>query len=406
MQRVIHRLFGYLTVKIEGKKALTAINRLNGEGLSFWGLRKTNEAFFINCSVFTSEKLFAVLSSCGAEYLTVAEKGLPFLLHRYGKRTGLFVGFALSLALIYASSLFVWDIRLSCNGELNEAKARASLHRLGLREGAVLSEIDVHRAELSFLVENPEYSDIAINLEGTVACIELRMRESLPALPEREGVYDIVASRDGVILSVTATNGEPAVEKGDTVKKGDVLINGLVTGKYGAYYAVHAEGEVKATVYRDFSVVIPLQTREKFYTGRTETKTSVKILGKSFDFFLSELSPYEKCDVSASSKKLSLFGSVLLPLRVETLSYREYELRELSLSESEALQRAENALKAWAERNINGKLISAESEYRLDKEHQVLIYKARIEAEEEIGLKKEPDLSSVPLPNAENQKAQ
>lgn len=395
MQRIIHGLFGHLLLRIEGAEALNAINRLNKEEIPFWGLKKDDGALFIKCSVFSAKKVFRTLNDCNVKYRTEEEKGLPFLFNRYRKRVGLLAGVVLSLVLIYASSLFLWDIRLSCNGEHDENKAINSLYKLGVREGVTLSSIDVHRAELSFLIENPEYSDIAINIEGTVACVELRMRESLPPTPDREGIYDIVACRDGIIHSVTATNGEPAVKKGDTVRKGDVLINGVITGKYGASYALHAEGEVLATVYRDFSVVIPLNTTEKQYTGNTESKTSVKILGMTFDFFLNELSPYEKSDAEASKEKLKLFNSVILPITVEKIRYKEYEIKSLSITEDEGLKRAENALKAWMERNIKGEVISVKAEHDLNREHQILIYRAQIEAVEEIGAEKELTLREL-----------
>ena len=64
------------------------------------------------------------------------------------------------------------------------------------------------------------------------------------------GVGSIVASRDGVITSITTTKGTPLCKAGQAVKAGQILISGY-TDCGISIRADPAEGEVFAETYRE-----------------------------------------------------------------------------------------------------------------------------------------------------------
>ena len=64
-----------------------------------------------------------------------------------------------------------------------------------------------------------------------------------------ETARDLVAACDGVIVSVNAQSGEAAVEAGDTVRKGDVLIRGEERAGAEETRGISARGEVVARTW-------------------------------------------------------------------------------------------------------------------------------------------------------------
>ena len=88
---------------------------------------------------------------------------------------------------------------------------------------------------------------------------------------------NIVAEKDAYIESVIALAGEAAVSAGDTVRKGDVLISGLVWNEGFPRMLFAARGEVIGNVWYTATASAPVfeETREK--TGRMETERVIYI---------------------------------------------------------------------------------------------------------------------------------
>lgn len=385
MYKLLHFLFGYIKLELKGKNALEYINILYNEGYVFWGMSVWEEGYTISCSVKDADKLTARLSELGADYGVEAQKGLPFFAYLYRGRLGLLAGLFVAMLIVYASTCVLWDVRIECNGEFNEDQVLSELKELGVCDGAFIKSIDVYKAELGFLINNKGYSDIAINIQGTVAAVKLRLRVDAPRQEEKQGAYDVVASEAGIIHSVSAVKGAPTVKKGDTVAAGDLLISGTMQGAYGEYYVYHAYGSVKARVYREFSVIIPLETTEKVYTGREEEKVSYCVLGKSIDVFKSEFSEFEMADAETKVKKLTLLGAKL-PVEKHSLVYREYEIKPQTITKEEAARRADNAFKAYIERELEGEVLNTQSECVYNEELNAVVLNGTVELIAEIGL--------------------
>lgn len=394
MYKVLHFLLGYIRIKISGKDALLHINTLHNEKYGFWNMEASDDCYLISCSVKDADRLLARLEKAEAQYEVQKRVGLPFAVYPYRRRLGLIVGFVLAMVIIYASSSVLWEIRIDCNGDLDEKQVLAELKKLGVHEGASIKDIKIYETELGFLIRNPRFSDIAVNVQGTVAEVKLRVRNESPRQEDKTGgAFDVIASEAGIISSVSAVKGKPVVKKGDTVDKGDVLISGIMEGAYGEYYVHHAYGSVKATVFREFSVTVPLETEEKAYTGRTERKTSYVILGKSFDLFGSEFSKFDMADIVVAEEKLQVMG-VKLPIVKQTLIYKEYMVTPVLLTEKEACERAENAFHGYIERETVGEVINTETECVYNEELGAIVLNGTVELITEIG--KESPMTVLP----------
>lgn len=388
MNRLLNLFLGYVVIELRGDNALRLVNMLNGEGFKLFGVRAGDGVYSICCSVFTADSVEKRLKAVGGEYHVICHKGLSFLVFRYRARVGLLVGTLLAAIIVGGSAHVLWDVRLECNGEFDEAAVYAALSRYGITVGKPIADIDVYNAELGFLIDNPRFSDIAINIQGTVAAIKLRLRTEAPRQEEKSGVCNVVAAEAGIIRSVTATRGVPTVKRGDTVAAGDVLISGIMQGAYGEYYLHHAYGSVTATVFRKCRIVIPLCTAEKRYTGNSVTKKAYIVVGKRFDLFSDELAPYELCEAESTKSKLSLYG-VRLPVVYESVTYKEYTLAERVLSVDEARSEATAAFAAYIERELDGEVVNTQTDISYDPELDAVVLDGTVELITEIGIEAE-----------------
>ena len=393
LYKLIHLVLGYITIKLCGDNALAIINTLNGEGKKFFSAVVGENCFYISCSVFSADGLEKRLKDLGADYSIEKRSGLSFLVYRYKKRVGLLVGMALAMLIVYGSTRVIWDVRVDCNGDYDRVQVQKALSRLGVESGKRIGDIDVYKTELSFLVQNPQFSDMALNIQGTVAVVKLRVRTESPRQEQKSGVYDVIAAEAGIIQSVSAIKGAPAVKRGDTVAKGDLLISGVMQGAYGEYYLHHACGSVTATVYRDFFTIIPLSGSDKMYTGNEKAKCALTVLGKRISLFFNEFSPYELADVETETKPVSLWG-IKLPIVKETVTYKEYTVQPTTVSVEEATLQAKAAFKAYLEREVKGEIISASAECEYNEQLNAVLLDGTAEVITEIGV--EVEMKNLP----------
>lgn len=384
MYGVLHWLEGFLTVFVGGINALDAINILHREEYPIRKLRPTEGGYLFNCTVFCADDVADRLEELNVPYEIKKRSGLPFIFGTHIRRPGLVVGLFFALLLVYGSTRLVWDVRVESSEMYDEDAVISALSDVGVHTGAKLHDIDVYKAEQSFLINNPQYSKIVINLRGTVVNVQLRLRNSHEHAEVSDGGFDIVAKEAGLVQSVVANKGEPAVQKWDTVEKGDLLISGTVYGVHGACYLYHARGSVTATVYREYTVMIPLKTEEKIYTGREKTKTAYSVLGKEFAIFSDESSPFDYADVQTSRQELKPFG-LRIPVIKETVKYSEYVLQAQTITVSQAEEKARAAFDAYLDREVEGEIVNTVIEVEYNSELEAVLLSATAEIITEIG---------------------
>ena len=202
--------------------------------------------------------------------------GFLSLIARYQKRMGLVVGFLLAMALIFLSSLFVWDIRIEGVDVIHENTILEALEKRGIYLGAFIPSLDTEITEQALILDIDGLSFVSINLRGTVARVEIRERESEPEILDRTSPSNLIATADGQIEALQITGGFATVKCGETVKKGDILVSGIIDSAALGYRLVRARGEVLARTTKTYKAEIPYETTEKIYTGKFFSQKSIK----------------------------------------------------------------------------------------------------------------------------------
>ncbi len=151
---------------------------------------------------------------------------------------------------------------------------------------------------------------------------------------------NIVAKKDAMILGIEATEGQILKKKLDYVKKGDIIVSGVIYNKEKIVAQKCATGKVYGEVWYLVSLDIPVNYKEENVTGRVKRQLEFKFLNKEFHLF-SHFKSYKR-------KSYSIISNNLLPISLDFTSYFETKVKRknytLNNIEKDAISLATNKL--------------------------------------------------------------
>jgi hypothetical protein len=128
---------------------------------------------------------------------------------------------------------------------------------MGVVLGARTDDLQIKQLEIMGLNRLPTLAWISVNPSGCVARVEVTERKPTPQVLDLTQPSDMVAVRDGRIVSVTVVSGQKCVRAGEAVSAGTVLISGRGQDELGERL-YRAYGEVWAQTERRITVSVPL----------------------------------------------------------------------------------------------------------------------------------------------------
>ena len=286
--KLFDQVGGTIKVALKGKNQEKIINMASSRGIYIWDIKKSGDD--LNFKVRTSGlKALQSLSEENGYNLEVTEKqGLPFYRNLFRRRLGFFTGALIFILALYIMSSFVWFIEVYGNKEVETSKIMLTAAKYGVYQGAAkwnFSRIEVEEAMLRDL---SELSYVKLDIRGVKARIQV-VEKILPKT-DISGPCHIVATRDAVVEEVLALEGQVSVKPGDVVKKGDILISGVVFPEISPYivsseeeedeepqpYTVRARGRVKARVWYEGYGECRLHEEKLVLSGRKLSKIYIE----------------------------------------------------------------------------------------------------------------------------------
>ena len=269
--------------------------------------------------------------------------GIKNLLCSNVKRPGLLIGGILFFFLLIASTFFVFKVDVSGSDLIPKEQIKSELADFGIRAGARISDID--RADVSgrFLLAHPEFSWAALNVNGTTVCLELKEKNtSSPANGEK---YDfLVADSDAVIRYLSIKSGKGMVTSGTSVKKGDILIIGYISGN-GLQYSDDptlrydgASGIVYAEVSESLSVFVPYE--ESVTVRNTSSRTGIRLSVFGHYIVFGDVSDGDGYQSSAE-RNFTVWGAIELPITYSECYASEIKTVKVIRDETQAVAEAE-----------------------------------------------------------------
>lgn len=344
MNRIISFLFGSCEITISGAAPERCINALAQDQIAIWKIRfidEMHDSFSVLSKDRKKVEQIAIRNYCTVEHC--CRTGLPVLLKKLFSRPVLLISMLLALVMSFFLQSFVWVIEVDGNETVPTDVIVRELENQNIKFGAWAGTIDSQATKNRMLNAVPSLSWLAVNRSGGKLTVLVTERES--GISE-EAPYDtanIVAAKDGVITDYSISEGMKLCARGDTVKKGQILVSGYED--YGLFIRnVCAEAEIYAKTWYNGTVVTPAVKLQKVYTGKTEKQISL-ILGRKRIKLSGNSSISEgTCDKMIVTKRLSLPGYTF-PAAIETVIIREYTLKAVPMLPTEAQEKLREAWK-------------------------------------------------------------
>lgn len=332
-------LLGYLKISVEGYYIERFINICKTNNITIWNLkRKENIELELNIRISEFKKVCKVAKQTRCKMKIKRKKGFPFLLHKYKKRK-IFVLFLLIMIIIITlSSNFVWNVEIKEENGQQLENIEEDIKKAGLETGKLKNNINMKEVINKIMLKRKDIAWIGIELKGTNAIVKIVKADEKPEIVDQDEYCNIVSNKSGIITKISAQNGTANVKIGDTVKEGDILINGWLEGKFTGIRYVHAKGEIEAKVWHTKSKKINYNFTQKQETGNIENKYSIKINNFRINF-LKRLSKFEIYDTIETENKFKLFSDFYLPISLIKTTNKELKnvQKKYNLEEAKSL---------------------------------------------------------------------
>ena len=336
---VFSYILGYLRISIEGYYIERFINICKKRNITIWNLKRNkNTMLFFNVRIKEFKEVCKIVKQLNCKLKIRSKKGLPFLMYKYKKRKAFAILLIIVVFIIGLSSMYVWNVDIIEENNQELPNIRQDIEEAGIKLGTLKSKINSKEIINKIRLKRNDVAWMGIEKKGTNVIVKLVKADQKPEIVDTNEYCNIVSDKTGVITKINAQNGTANVKVGDTINKGDILINGWMEGKYTGIRYVHAKGEIEAKVWYTKNKKIPYiltQTRE---TGKQENKYSLKI--NNFEInFLKKYSKFEIYDTIETDSKFRIFSDFYLPISVVKTTFKEKEnyTQKYTLEEAKTL---------------------------------------------------------------------
>lgn len=216
------------------------------------------------------------------------KRGLPFLMEQAVRDWTFTMGLLMFFALLKVLSLFVWQINYYGQREYTKETVSKEVTSLGVYPGMLRKNLNCDSIERSLRESYENMSWVSAEEKGCV--LNIKIKEGKAGKKKEEnaaGPCHVTAPCDGTIQSIVTRAGTPKVGKGAVVKKGDILISGVVeikddSGETVRYNGVCADGEITIVTEEKFEDSINVRHVEKNKTGKDIRVYTVDLNGTRF----------------------------------------------------------------------------------------------------------------------------
>lgn len=356
LEKTSQKVKGYIIINVYGFFVERFLNLALSKGINLWDIKKTEDVNIIACTnIFEYKKLVAIAKKTGCKINIQKKVGVPFFIVKHKKRKTFLVFAVLISILIYVYGLFVWQIDIvgDFTFPIDEIKEELALENV--RIGILKNSLDTSKIKNNIYMRRHDIAWIGINIRGTKAIVEvaeanLKKEDELANMP-----CNIVSNKEGIVYKINALEGTSAVQIGDIVKSGDVLISGVMYSKNAGNRFVNAKGSVTLKTWYTDKIKIPFERDIVSKTGRINKRY---ILGfKNYKInLLNSGTKFEKYDTITSENSLRLFGWFEVPINLTTIVHREISIDTIKYTKDQAMiiatNEIENSIKNRLDKDI------------------------------------------------------
>ena len=350
-----------IKISITGEQVERFFNLCSHHSINLYNIHKFENNYYASMDPACFFSLKALAKKTNIKIKLVSKEGILFLISNIKKQCFFIVfPFVCFLALLL-SSCFLWNVQINGNQSITQDMLRDYLQINGIHYGMLLKEIPLNQLKTDIRNEYPQINWVSIYLEGTTLQIDIKENDSTIYKTKTNNVRkDIIAPESGIIETMLVRTGTPCVSIGEEVKKGDVLIMGMIdipseNGITKKSIPCSADGDVYLVYKKNINESLPLTYTSKEYTNRKSKNIELNFSNNSYNIPNSNI-PFLNYDVLTEEIPISLISILSLPVSIKQNTYYEYYNKEskYSVEECEKImnQKLEEICKTFIEKGV------------------------------------------------------
>ncbi|MBQ3558334.1 MAG: sporulation protein YqfD [Agathobacter sp.] len=221
---------GYVCVCVKGRQVNRFLNLCSRNGIHLWRITYDMEqSLRANLRLRDFYDLKPYLRKTRTKLHIISKKGFPFWCYRHPRlKWFLSIGVCLLCVGLYSFG-FIWNIEIIGNSKVSTQEIMECLQENQVDIGLKKDAIDCSGVENLLREQFHQLGWVSVYFEYTNLCVEVKesLYDTLENAREEDGKkYNYVANKDAEIVSIVTRAGKAVVQKGQFVKKGDVLVLG------------------------------------------------------------------------------------------------------------------------------------------------------------------------------------
>lgn len=263
---------GYVRIEVTGQHIARLLNELTAANLIIWDVQNIAvnkvQLYIIVRDYF---QLRPILRRTNCRIHIIERHGLPFMLAKLERRKLFAAGFVVFLIGLYLLTSLVWSVQIKGYETIAKQDIMNEANKLGIYPMQWKFKLaDTERLARELSKSIPGTAWVGIEVNGTkivIQVVESDLPEEGPLLSPRH----LISTSDAVVSKISVEQGQAVVRANQRVKKGDLLISGII-GNEETQHIVVAKGAVSGIVWHEYNIQVPLETVYKSLTGHSKIR--------------------------------------------------------------------------------------------------------------------------------------
>lgn len=350
-------LSGYVRIRITGESKERFLNMCRMKKIRMWDLRQENrkkdgenDSSIVMC--MRSEDLLecrsAIHKSC-IRITVLEKKGLPFFFIHMKKRVVFAAGILFCLIFLIIMMQKIWCVQIEGNRKVTDQEMVTFLKTNGIFIGCEISKIPYEEIEFAIREKFPDITWVSVVRKGTTLIVRVKENDFYNEMSTYEDHMDLTADYDGEIRSMIVRQGVPLVKVGDTVSKGDILIQGAIpvfdeNAQICKYQYCHAQADIIIRTTLQYTEAINRVHQVRSYR-KAERYYQLGIAGHKIQIGFGRTAGQYL--VQKQIHQLVLFEYLYLPLYWNSIRIIPYEEFDAVYTKEEAEELLRNGLEKY-----------------------------------------------------------
>lgn len=271
----------YYELKIDGKDVKRFIKQLYNMHIYFENIEFINKSVYIKVDKDNYDKIKKIKTIYKIKIIRLyGPNKIKDIIYRYNI---FFICLIAGIVLLNTLCNIVFEIEIDTDSKYIYDLVKQELKNHDIKKYSFIKNYDEREKIIEEILndnkEDLEWMEIErIGVKYVVRVEERIIKEAKDECTPR----NIVAKREGLLLSISSSSGEIKKAVNDYVKKGDIIISGIITKNEDEKNRVCAEGKVYAETWYQITVEVPYNYKEIIYTDEKKKNLSITIFNKRY----------------------------------------------------------------------------------------------------------------------------